>query len=121
MRGLDIAGAVNPPLGDALALAVMQAKGFSRDEFARSHPGGALGRRLLTHVRDVMRSGEDAPRVAETATLSDAILEMTRSRMGITAVLDANNRVTGIFTDGEITRVAQFTTLCGHSRALAHP
>ena len=94
-------------LGDALALALMQAKGFSRDEFARSHPGGALGRKLLTHVRDVMRSGEDAPRVAETATLSDAILEMTRSRMGITAVLDANNRVTGIFTDGDLRRALQ--------------
>ena len=94
-------------LGDALAVALMQAKGFSRDEFARSHPGGALGRKLLTHVRDVMRSGEDAPRVPETATLSDAILEMTRSRMGITAVLDAAGRVSGIFTDGDLRRTLQ--------------
>src|SRR5436190_7076736 len=61
-------------LGDALAIALMQAKGFSRDEFARSHPGGALGRKLLTHVRDVMRTGDAVPKVAHTATLSDAIL-----------------------------------------------
>jgi len=94
-------------LGDALAVALMQAKGFSRDEFARSHPGGALGRKLLTHVRDVMRANNDAPRVAESATLSDAILEMTRSRMGITAVLGADGRVVGIFTDGDLRRTLQ--------------
>jgi arabinose-5-phosphate isomerase len=94
-------------LGDALALALMQAKGFSRDEFARSHPGGALGRKLLTHVRDVMRANDDAPRIADTATLSDAILEMTRSRMGITAVLDKDGRVAGIFTDGDLRRTLQ--------------
>jgi len=94
-------------LGDALAVALMQAKGFSRDEFARSHPGGALGRKLLTHVRDVMRSGGDAPRVSETATLSDAIIEMTRARMGITAVIDQDGRVAGIFTDGDLRRTLQ--------------
>ena len=94
-------------LGDALALAVMQAKGVSRDEFARSHPGGALGRQLLTHVRDVMGAPGDAPHVADTATLSDAILEMSRGRMGITAVLDSNQRVIGIFTDGDLRRTLQ--------------
>ena len=94
-------------LGDALAVALMQAKGFSRDEFARSHPGGALGRKLLTHVRDVMRAGAEAPRVPETATLSDAILEMTRSRMGITSVIDAGEHVVGIFTDGDLRRTLQ--------------
>jgi arabinose-5-phosphate isomerase len=94
-------------LGDALALALMQAKGFSRDEFARSHPGGALGRKLLTHVRDVMRSGIDAPRIPDTATLSDAILEMSRGRMGITAILDGDERVIGIFTDGDLRRTLQ--------------
>jgi arabinose-5-phosphate isomerase len=94
-------------LGDALALALMQAKGFSRDEFARSHPGGALGRKLLTHVRDVMRSGDGAPRVADTATLSDAVLEMSRGRMGITAILDRNQQVIGIFTDGDLRRTLQ--------------
>ena len=94
-------------LGDALALALMQAKGFSRDEFARSHPGGALGRRLLTHVCDVMRSGSDAPRIPDTAMLSDAILEMSRGRMGITAILDREERVLGIFTDGDLRRTLQ--------------
>jgi len=94
-------------LGDALALALMQAKGFSRDEFARSHPGGALGRKLLTHVRDVMRSGSDAPRIPDTAMLSDAILEMSRGRMGITAILDHEERVLGIFTDGDLRRTLQ--------------
>ena len=94
-------------LGDALALALMQAKGFSRDEFARSHPGGALGRKLLTHVRDVMRSGNDAPRIPDTAMLSDAILEMSRGRMGITAILDHDERVIGIFTDGDLRRTLQ--------------
>jgi len=94
-------------LGDALAIALMQAKGFSRDEFARSHPGGALGRKLLTHVRDVIGSESDAPRVPDSATLSDAILEMSRGRMGITAVLDHNQRVIGIFTDGDLRRTLQ--------------
>jgi arabinose-5-phosphate isomerase len=94
-------------LGDALAVALMQSKGFSRDEFARSHPGGALGRKLLTHVRDVMRSGDDAPRVLENATLSEAILEMTRSRMGITAIVDGDQHVIGIFTDGDLRRTLQ--------------
>jgi arabinose-5-phosphate isomerase len=94
-------------LGDALALALMQAKGFSRDEFARSHPGGSLGRKLLTHVRDVMRSGNDAPQVTDKATLSDAILEMSRGRMGITAILDHDQHVIGIFTDGDLRRTLQ--------------
>jgi arabinose-5-phosphate isomerase len=94
-------------LGDALALALMQAKGFSRDEFARSHPGGALGRKLLTHVRDVMRSGDEAPHVPDTAMMSDAILEMSRGRMGITAILDRDQRVLGIFTDGDLRRTLQ--------------
>ena len=91
-------------LGDALALALMQAKGFSRDEFARSHPGGALGRKLLTHVRDVMRSGDDVPWVADKAALSDAILEITRGRMGMTAIVDPERQVIGIFTDGDLRR-----------------
>jgi arabinose-5-phosphate isomerase len=82
----------------------MQAKGFGRDEFARSHPGGTLGRKLLTHVSDVMRTGDAVPKVAHTATLSDAILEMSRGRMGITAVLGADERVVGIFTDGDLRR-----------------
>ena len=91
-------------LGDALAVALMHAKGFTRDEFALSHPGGALGRRLLTHVRDVMRTGESAPRVGQQATLMEALLEMSRGRMGMTAVLDDAGRVIGIYTDGDLRR-----------------
>ena len=91
-------------LGDALAVALMQAKGFTRDEFAASHPGGTLGRKLLTHVRDVMRTGEDAPRVAHTATAMDGMLEVSRGRMGMTTVLDGHGRVIGIFTDGDLRR-----------------
>ena len=94
-------------LGDALAVAVMQAKGISRDEFALSHPGGALGRQLLTRVRDVMGDEHDAPRVPGTAMLSEAILEMSRGRMGITAVIDDAHRVTGIFTDGDLRRALE--------------
>jgi arabinose-5-phosphate isomerase len=91
-------------LGDALAVALMQAKGFTRDEFAASHPGGTLGRKLLTHVRDVMRTGENAPRVAQTATAMVGMLEISRGRMGMTTVLDERGRVTGIFTDGDLRR-----------------
>src|SRR5687767_212586 len=80
-------------LGDALAVALMHEKGFTQDEFARSHPGGALGRKLLTHVRDVMRTGQDAPRIGRDATLMEAMMEMTRGRMGMTAVLDETGRV----------------------------
>jgi arabinose-5-phosphate isomerase len=91
-------------LGDALAVALMHAKGFTQDEFARSHPGGALGRKLLTHVRDVMRTGEDAPRIGRDATLMEAMMEMTRGRMGMTAVLDDAGCVIGIYTDGDLRR-----------------
>lgn len=91
-------------LGDALAIALMQAKGFTRDEFAAAHPGGILGRRLLTHVRDVMRTAEDAPRVAHTATALEGMLEVSRGRMGMTAILDGEGRVIGIFTDGDLRR-----------------
>lgn len=94
-------------LGDALAVALMHAKGFTRDEFARSHPGGTLGRRLLTHVRDVMRSGENAPHVDHHAMLMDAMLEMSRGRMGMTAILDDEQRVIGIFTDGDLRRTLE--------------
>jgi arabinose-5-phosphate isomerase len=94
-------------LGDALAVALLDARGFSADDFARSHPGGALGRRLLTHVADVMRSGVDAPAVRETAMLGEALLEMSRGRMGMTAVLDERGRVVGVFTDGDLRRTIE--------------
>lgn len=94
-------------LGDAIAVALMRARGFTQDEFALSHPGGALGRRLLTLVRDVMRSGPDAPRISTTATLTDALLEMSRGRMGMTAVVDAGQTVKGVFTDGDLRRALE--------------
>ncbi len=94
-------------LGDALAVALMQVKGFTRDEFAASHPGGTLGRKLLTHVRDVMRAGENAPRVAHTATAMDGLLEVSRGGMGMTTVVDGHGRVIGIFTDGDLRRSLQ--------------
>jgi arabinose-5-phosphate isomerase len=91
-------------LGDALALALLDARGFSHDDFARAHPGGALGRRLLTRVADVMRSGRDLPAVPVTATLADAVVEMSGKGMGMTAVVDAAGKVAGIFTDGDLRR-----------------
>ena len=91
-------------LGDALALALLDARGFSIEDFARSHPGGALGRRLLTHVRDVMRSGSELPIVGSDASLGDAVVEMSGKGMGMTAIVDAEGRVEGIFTDGDLRR-----------------
>ena len=91
-------------LGDALALAVLDARGFSVEDFARSHPGGSLGRRLLTRVADVMRRGNAVPRVADTATLAEAIVEMTAKGMGMTCVVDEHDKVAGVFTDGDLRR-----------------
>jgi arabinose-5-phosphate isomerase len=94
-------------LGDALAVALLDARGFREEDFARSHPGGSLGRRLLTHVRDVMRSGEDVPRVAPETGLVDTMREMTRKGLGATAVADAQGRIAGIFTDGDLRRLIE--------------
>lgn len=94
-------------LGDALAVALLDAKGFGKEDFARSHPGGSLGRRLLTHVRDIMRSGERLPMVGENAMLSDAIMEISRKGLGMTAIVDAGQRVLGIYTDGDLRRTLE--------------
>ena len=91
-------------LGDALALALLDARGFSIDDFARSHPGGALGRRLLTRVSDVMRTGDAVPTVRPSATIADAIVEMSGKGMGMTIVADDAHAVVGIFTDGDLRR-----------------
>ncbi|MDD3883761.1 MAG: KpsF/GutQ family sugar-phosphate isomerase [Gallionella sp.] len=91
-------------LGDALAVALLDAKGFGKEDFARSHPGGSLGRRLLTHVRDIMRSGERVPSVRDDASLSDAILEISKKGVGMTAIVDVAERVLGIYTDGDLRR-----------------
>jgi len=91
-------------LGDALAVALLDAKGFGEEDFARSHPGGSLGRRLLTHVRDVMHTGEGIPSVTHKATLADTILEISRKGLGMTAIVDDENKVLGIYTDGDLRR-----------------
>ena len=92
-------------LGDALAVALLDARGFRTEDFARSHPGGALGRKLLTHVRDVMRSGADVPRVDAQAGFIELMREMTDKGLGATAIADAEGRVLGIFTDGDLRRL----------------
>lgn len=91
-------------LGDALAVALLDAKGFGAQDFARSHPGGSLGRRLLTHVRDIMRSGERLPMVGADATLGEAILEISNKGVGMTAIVDDHQHVLGIYTDGDLRR-----------------
>jgi arabinose-5-phosphate isomerase len=94
-------------LGDALAVTLLDARGFSADDFARTHPGGALGRKLLVHVADVMHTGAELPSVPQGATLSDALLEMTRKGLGLTAVVDRNGKLAGIFTDGDLRRTLE--------------
>ncbi len=91
-------------LGDALAVALLDARGFGAEDFARSHPGGALGRRLLTHVRDVMRAGDAVPAIAPQASIADAILEISRGGIGMTVVVSPERRVLGVFTDGDLRR-----------------
>ncbi len=91
-------------MGDALAVALLDARGFTADDFARSHPAGSLGRRLLLHITDVMHSGDELPQVAENASLSEALVEMSRKRLGMTAVVDADQRLVGLFTDGDLRR-----------------
>jgi arabinose-5-phosphate isomerase len=91
-------------LGDALAVALLDARGFSPDDFARSHPGGALGRRLLTHVGDVMRAGGQVPTVAPKTGITDAIIAMSRGGLGLVAITDPAGKALGIFTDGDLRR-----------------
>ncbi len=94
-------------LGDALAVALLDARGFAAEDFARSHPGGALGRRLLTHVGDVMRPAQAVPRVGSDAPLTQALLAMTSGGMGMTAVVDNDEVPVGIFTDGDLRRALE--------------
>ncbi len=93
-------------LGDALAVALLDARGFKADDFARSHPGGALGRKLLTHVSDVMRSGDGVPRVAPEASLMDLMREISAKGLGMSAVVEGDHAV-GIFTDGDLRRLIE--------------
>ena len=97
-------------MGDALAVALLDARGFKAEDFARSHPGGALGRRLLTHVSDVMRSGDAVPHVLPTASFSDLMREMSAKGLGAAAIVDAQQTVLGIFTDGDLRRLIETGT-----------
>jgi arabinose-5-phosphate isomerase len=94
-------------LGDALAVALLDARGFRAEDFARSHPGGSLGRKLLMHVADLMRTGDAVPRVAVDTVMAEMLHEMTRKGLGFTAVCDAAGRVAGIFTDGDLRRLIE--------------
>ena len=94
-------------LGDALAVALLDARGFREEDFARSHPGGSLGRKLLMHVRDLMRSGDDVPRVGPDTVFTEMLREMTGKGLGFTAVADADGQVLGIFTDGDLRRLIE--------------
>ncbi|MEO7952587.1 MAG: KpsF/GutQ family sugar-phosphate isomerase [Polaromonas sp.] len=94
-------------LGDALAVALLDARGFREEDFARSHPGGALGRKLLTHVHDVMRSGDAVPRVGPQTSFTDLMREMSAKGLGASAVVDEQQRVLGIFTDGDLRRLVE--------------
>ena len=94
-------------MGDALAVALLDARGFKAEDFARSHPGGALGRKLLTLVSDVMRSGDAVPQVAPLASFSELMREMSAKGLGATAIVDADKRVLGIFTDGDLRRLVE--------------
>jgi len=97
-------------MGDAIAIALLQARGFNEDDFALSHPGGTLGRRLLLHVTDIMHTGKEMPHVKETVPLRDALMEMTQKGLGTTAIVDDDFVVLGIFTDGDLRRALDAET-----------
>jgi arabinose-5-phosphate isomerase len=91
-------------MGDALAVSVLEARGFTTQDFARSHPGGSLGRQLLLHVEDVMRTGNGVPRVLPDAQLGEGLIEMSRKGLGMTVIVDRDERIVGVFTDGDLRR-----------------
>ena len=94
-------------MGDALAVALLEARGFTPEDFAMSHPGGSLGRKLLLKIADLMHKGERLPKVAPDAALTTALLEMTRKGLGMTAIVDAQSRVLGVYTDGDLRRTLE--------------
>jgi len=94
-------------MGDALAVSLLEKRGFTAEDFARSHPAGQLGRRLLLHISDIMHSGDEMPVVSETASLSEAIMEMTRKRLGMVAITKADMTVLGVYTDGDLRRTLE--------------
>lgn len=92
-------------MGDALAISLLEQKGFTEEDFSRTHPAGRLGRRLLLHVSDVMATGDDIPRAPATADFSAVLLEMTQKGLGMTAIVDSSEKLLGVFTDGDLRRV----------------
>jgi arabinose-5-phosphate isomerase len=106
-------------MGDALAVALLEARGFTADDFARSHPAGALGRRLLLHIRDVMHAGDEVPVVPADASLADALMEMSRKRLGMTAIADDDGRLLGLYTDGDLRRTLADPSVDVHAARIA--
>jgi arabinose-5-phosphate isomerase len=94
-------------MGDALAVSLLETRGFTAEDFARSHPAGQLGKRLLLHIQDIMHIGDEMPVISETASLSEAIVEMTKKRLGMVAIVDNENKVLGVFTDGDLRRALE--------------
>ena len=105
-------------MGDALAVALLEARGFRQEDFARTHPSGRLGKRLLVHIRDIMHQGEGIPRVVPTASLADALVEMSRKGLGFTLVAEADDTLAGIFTDGDLRRVLDHGPVDVHTTAV---
>jgi arabinose-5-phosphate isomerase len=106
-------------MGDALAVSLLEQRGFTADDFALSHPGGSLGRRLLLHVEDIMHGNDSIPCVSDTASLSEALLEMTQKGLGMTGVVDADGKLAGIFTDGDLRRVLDHGEVNVHQIGIA--
>jgi len=106
-------------MGDALAVSLLEQRGFTADDFALSHPGGSLGRRLLLHVEDIMHSNDSIPCVSDTASLSEALLEMTQKGLGMTGIVDADDKLAGIFTDGDLRRVLDHGEVNVHQIGIA--
>ncbi|MCF6254925.1 MAG: KpsF/GutQ family sugar-phosphate isomerase [Gammaproteobacteria bacterium] len=106
-------------MGDALAVSLLEQRGFTADDFALSHPGGSLGRRLLLHVEDIMHGNDSIPCVSDTASLSEALLEMTQKGLGMTGIVDADGKLAGIFTDGDLRRVLDHGEVNVHQIGIA--
>jgi len=106
-------------MGDALAVALLEARGFTADDFARSHPAGALGRQLLLHIADIMHTGEDIPEVSADASLGDALLEMSSKRLGMAAIVDTERHLLGLFTDGDLRRTLNNAGVNVHTTRIA--
>lgn len=102
-------------MGDALAVSLLEERGFTSNDFALSHPGGRLGRRLLLHISDIMQTGQNIPRVSASATLGEALLEMSDKRLGMTTIVDDNNILLGLFTDGDLRRLMDHTHVDVHN------